>query len=96
MAQFDLYGAGLGYVVDVQADLLYRLATRAVVPLERRPQLPKLRDLTPLLEFEGEDLLLVTYELRAVQKRQLHHKIGSLARYRDEIRLALDILLVGF
>lgn len=91
-----MYEAGAGFLVDVQADFLDRLATRAMVPLERSSRLPVLRELTPLVEIEGERFVLLTYEVAAVRRRLLGRKVGSLSRYRDQIRRALDILLVGF
>jgi toxin CcdB len=97
MAQFDLYvGVGEGHVVDVQADLLERLDTRVVVPLLLQEQAEIVRELTPVVEVGGASYVLLTQELAAVPRRELRKKVGSLAEYRDEIRRALDILLVGF
>ena len=48
-------GKGLGYVVDVQADLLSRLATRTVVPLlpeEMAP--PAIGELNPIFEVQRQ------------------------------------------
>ncbi|MBN9561751.1 MAG: CcdB family protein [Alphaproteobacteria bacterium] len=99
MAQFDLYaglGDAAGYVVDVQADFLDRLDTRVVIPLLSRERAEIVRELTPVVEIGGEAHVLLTQELSAIPRRELRKKVGSLAEYRDEIRRALDILLVGF
>jgi len=99
MAQFDLYsgvGRTKGYVVDVQADLLERLATRVVVPLLPRGEAEVAATLTPLVEIGGAEFVLLTQELAAIPKRELRHRVGSLAAYQDQIRRALDILFFGF
>jgi toxin CcdB len=99
MPQFDLYaglGTAKGYVVDVQADLLDSLDTRVVIPLLSRQQVEIMRELTPVIEINGEPYVLLTQELTAIPRRELRTKVGTLNEYRDEIRRALDILLVGF
>ncbi len=99
MAQFDLYAGmepGLGYVVDVQADLLDALTTRVVVPIRSTNEVEVVRDLTPVVDIEGSTYVLLTQELTAVARSELRRPVGSLATHRDDIRRALDILLVGF
>lgn len=99
MARFDLYaglGAGEGYMVDVQADLLNSLATRVVVPLLPRAAVQVIRDLNPVVRLGDEDFVVVTQELAAVPRRDLQRKVGSLADRRDDIIRALDVLLTGF
>jgi toxin CcdB len=99
MARFDLYaglGAGKGYVVDVQADLLEQLATRVVIPLVPRGTSMVVRDLNPVARIDGRDYVVMTQELAAVARSLLRRKVGSLADRRDEISRALDVLLTGF
>src|SRR5947209_674536 len=99
MAQFDLYAgieSGPAYVVDVQADLLDALTTRVVVPVRSRDEVEVVRDLNPTVEIEGTPYVLLTQELTAIARSELRRPVGSLATHRDEIRRALDILLVGF
>ena len=99
MAQFDLY-AGVGrtnaYVVDLQADLLDRLATRIVAPLVPRTETEIITGLTPLVEVNGTEFVILTPELAAVPARELRNRVASLASYQDAIKRALDILFLGF
>ncbi len=99
MAQFDLY-AGVGrtesYVVDVQADLLDRLGTRIVAPLVPRAKTGIMTGLTPLIEIDGVEFVVLTQEMAAIPVRDLQNRIGSLAEYQDEIKRAIDILFFGF
>jgi toxin CcdB len=99
MARFDLYaglGAGDGYVVDVQADLLDALTTRVVVPVLPRAAVQVIRDLNPIVRLDDEDFAVMTQELAAVPRRDLRRKVGSLSDRRDDITRALDVLLTGF
>jgi toxin CcdB len=99
MAQFDLY-AGVGrtnaYVVDLQADLLDRLATRIVAPLVPRTETEIITGLTPVVEVNGAEFLILTQELAAIPARELRSRVASLAAYKDAIKRALDILFLGF
>ena len=99
MAQYDVFRApeGTGYLLDVQADHLYPLPSRVVVPLlPPTPALPPIRDLTPLLTVEGETLAMMTHFLAAVPKRELGRPVGNLLAEHDAIVRALDMLLTGF
>lgn len=99
MPRFDLYRprGGPGYLLDVQSDHLYLLSSRVVVPLlPPTPALPAIRDLTPLLEVEGETLAMMTHFLSAVPRRELGGPVGNLLSDYDSIVRALDMLLTGF
>lgn len=99
MPRFDVYRrrGGPGYLLDVQADHLYLLPSRVVVPLlPPTPALPPIRDLTPLLAVEGETLAMMTHFLAAVPKRELGKPVGNLLAEHDAIVRALGILLTGF
>jgi toxin CcdB len=90
-------GKGDGYVVDVQADLLTHLATRAVVPLLPEDVAPKpIDELNPVFEVRGKRHVLVTQAIASISGRELKRAVGSLAEHHDRIARALDILLVGF
>lgn len=100
MARLDVHpmpGKGPGYVIDVQADLLSRLATRAVVPLlpeELAP--PAIGDLNPIFEIRGKRHMLVPQSVAAVPVRELKRPVASLVEHRDAITRALDTLFIGF
>ncbi|WP_445505339.1 CcdB family protein [Microvirga sp. G4-2] len=99
MAQFDVYagvGRTKGYVVDLQSDLLDRLAVRVVAPMVLVDKATIISGLTPLVRFKGADYLLLTYQLASIPVRELQRPVGSLSADQDAIKRALDILFLGF
>jgi toxin CcdB len=99
MARFDFY-AGSGnarYLLDVQSDHLWQLPTRVMVPLGPAPKSPpSVRDLTPHLVVQGEELMMLTPFIAAMQRNRLGRPLGNLRDRADDITRALDILLTGF
>ncbi len=103
MAQFDVYlnpNAGtrktIPYLLDVQADLLDRLASRVVVPLVVMDEMvAAARHLNPQFKIKGYSVVMSTAELAGVPVRSLGEKIASLKNRRDEIIAALDLLFTG-
>lgn len=101
MAQFDLYknprGSNYAFLLDVQADLLGRLATRAVVPLiaVKRYGVKPISRLNPTTKIANVEYVLVVQELAAIPASELRDKIGSLEGRRAEIVAALDLLFTG-
>ena len=97
MARFDLYRDGENFLLDVQADTLVDLNTRAVVPV-RLPHVAPLpaRRLNPVFEIEGRRYVMVTQFVAAVPESELGRKEGDLAQHRDTITAALDMLFSGF
>jgi toxin CcdB len=99
MARFDVHRVAgqRGFLLDVQADHLAALPSRIVVPLlPPSTALPAIRDLNPVLRFDGKDVALMTHYLTAVPRAELGPAIGNLAAERDAITRALDLLLTGF
>lgn len=101
MAQFDLFKnprTGLyPLLLDVQADVLGRLATRVVVPLttvKRYGARPMTR-LNPVVAVRGVSYVLLFQELAAVPASALGERVGSLAEQRDELVRAVDLLFTG-
>ena len=104
MAQFDVYRnphpatrARVPYLLDVQSDLLDALATRVVVPLCKPEVLRgKLAErLNPVFEVEGRKMVLLTPELAGVSRKTLGEQIANLAKRRDSIIAALDLVITG-
>lgn len=103
MAQFDIYlnpnaatSKAIPYLLDVQNDLLDRLATRVVVPLVLVEEMgAAARVLNPKFVIEGVAVVMSTAELAGVNNRSLGGKVGSLKEKRDEIIAALDFLFTG-
>ena len=99
MARFDVFRLGTRrqLVLDVQADRISGLETRVVAPLMSvQPATRPVRRLNPVLEFDGVRLFLRTQQLAAIEIRNLGRPIGNLARYQDDILVALDMLFTGF
>ncbi len=101
MARLDVHplagSSGPSYVLDVQADLLRTLATRAVVPLvPEAHDFPLLRDLNPVFELDGERFVMLTQAIATVPTSFLRPPVTSFLRHHDAVVRALDTLLLGF
>lgn len=90
-------GRSVGYLLDVQSDLLDHLQTRVVVPLLRPADVPSaMPELHPTMVVDGETFILATQLLAAIRRHELGPPVGNLAAERDAITRALDLLLTGF
>jgi toxin CcdB len=99
MARFDVFrwiGAGGGYVVDVQASLLYELDTRVVIPLLPLAAVRPIRELNPIVHIGDQAFVAMTQDLASVPRFLLRHSVASLDAHRDDLTRALDTLLIGF
>ncbi|KXV36025.1 plasmid maintenance protein CcdB [Gluconobacter thailandicus] len=101
MARLDVYPMPGkrrgGYVVDVQAELLSRLATRMVVPLIPVSDAPPpISELNPLIEIKDVPHVLLTQALASVPVSELRKPVCSIDHHHDAITRALDVLFVGF
>jgi toxin CcdB len=104
MAQFDVYenpnpGDALliPYFLDVQSNLLSDLSTRVVVPLYK-PDVVDGRTVTrlaPLVQVREKKYVMLTPEVAGVPLSALGDRVTNLARARDEIIAALDLLITG-
>jgi toxin CcdB len=101
MGQFDVHenprGGRYPLLVDVQAEVLSRLATRVVVPmtaLKRYGGKPISR-LNPTAKVRGVEYVIVVQELATIPASALGGKVTSLVTRRDELVAALDLLLTG-
>jgi toxin CcdB len=98
MARFNVHlrRNGPGYLLDCQADILSRLATRFVVPLlpiHNSPQ-PAGR-LNPVFEIGDQPHVMVTQFATAVPMRDMGERVASLAHEDTRIISALDMLITG-
>jgi toxin CcdB len=100
MPQFDVFrtrhAATYPLVVDVQADVHSKLATRVVVPLVTRARytLPATR-LTPVMKIGKDDYVVMFPLLAAVPSTSLGEVVCSLALQRATLITALDLLITG-
>jgi toxin CcdB len=99
MSRYDVYPnpSGSGYLLDVQADILQPLNTRAVVPLLPLSEAPKpAKTLNPVFDIGGEPRAMVTQYIAAVPDRELQNPTCSLQQRHDDIVGAIDFLFHGF
>ncbi|WP_322996584.1 CcdB family protein [Castellaniella sp.] len=99
MPRFDVYAnpGGVGYVLDVQADVLEALNTRIVVPLMPANAAPApAKRLNPIFRIEAEPYVMVTQFMAAIPRAHLRSPITNLAQHDSEIMAAIDLALVGF
>ena len=94
MAQFDVYTnpskstrRPYPYIVDIQSPVISELSTRIVIPLARKAMIggEGLRGLTPEINYEGDELLLLVPQIASMPAKLLNNPIGSLSHFRDEI-----------
>jgi toxin CcdB len=104
MAQFDVYlnpsnktRKFFPYIVDIQNSQISDIATRIVIPLGNLEYFKneKLDLLTPQIEYEDKQLLLLVPQIASMPSKSLKNPIGSLAHIRDEIISALDFAITG-
>jgi toxin CcdB len=104
MAQFTVYKnknprskTTYPLLVDAQADLLNELQTRLVIPLTKAAALTKkpMTRLTPSIDVDGEQYLLMTPQLAGIARSELGAAVGNIADQRSAIISALDLLITG-
>ena len=101
MAQFDVFknprGGRYPLLVDVQSELLERLATRVVVPMTARSRYgaKPISRLNPIATVRGTDYVLVFQELAAIPIAALVTRVGSIVDQRAELVAAIDLLFTG-
>ena len=99
MSRYDAYPnpSGPGYLLDVQADILQQMSTRAVVPLLPLSEVLKpAKTLNPVFDITGEPHVMMTQYLAAVPERELQTPTCSLQHQHDDIVAAVDFLFHGF
>ena len=104
MAQFDVYvnfskhtKNAYPFILDIQNELIEDIATRIVVPLGIANNFSneEMKGLTPRIEFEGTDLLIMIPQIASMPANSLKKPIGTLLHMRDEIISALDFAITG-
>ena len=83
--------------MDIQSTIISDIATRIVVPLGRKSDFKNeaLEKLTPIIDYEGEELLLLVPQIASIPEGLLKNPIGSLMHLREEILAALDFAISG-
>ncbi len=99
MARFDVYAnrSGVGFLLDVQADLITSLNTRVVVPLIPLEEAPTAaRRLNPGFVVQGVKVSMVTQFMAAVPASELTVPVATLNGDSDAILAAIDFLHQGW
>ena len=103
--QFDVYvnpsersKDAYPFLVDIQSKLITELSTRIVIPLGKLDKFCNLAlpNLTPTVEYKGEEFLLLTPQISSVPNKILKKPVGSLAHMRSLIIASLDFAVSGF
>ena len=104
MAQFDVYSNPnksnrnlYPFLVDIQSPLIDELATRIVLPLGKLSNFNKqaMKTLTPVVDFECEELILLTPQIASVPAKILSKPVGTMREFGGEIIAALDFAIAG-
>lgn len=103
LAQFDVYKNRqptkdrIPYLLDLQADTVYGIETRIVVPLVPLHLGPKpTKVLTPTAIVMGQEFMVLVAELAGVPRRYLGEKVANLQELRQEFSAATDLLFIGY
>ena len=97
MARFDLYRAEVGFILDIQTDLLSGLTTRLVVPLLPLQGAPRPAGrLNPVLDVDGQLYSLQPQMMGAISAHALGRPVDNLIRHYDRIVAAISMILNGF
>ena len=104
MSQFDVYKNPskttrkyFPYILDIQHDFIADISTRIVLPLGKLEYFrnENMNTLTPTIEYEGKELIILTPQISSLPASKLKNPIGSLKHFRNEIISALDFAITG-
>lgn len=86
------------YLLDIQSDIIGELNTRLVIPLHllKKGASALVARLTPVIQVEGNDVILMTHEMASVRVKQLGQAVMDASPFRHTIKGAVDFLLDGF
>ena len=100
MARFDVYQhtKRAPLILDLQADLLADLKTRAVVPLLAFAQAKdeKIPRLMPVLRIQGKSYMMMTPDIGSIKVSDLGKLVENIEPQRQSIIEAVDFLFQGF
>jgi toxin CcdB len=104
MAQFDVYRnpsktsrRHYPYILDIQSPYISEIATRIVIPLGLASSFRNevMDVLSPKINYEGEELLLLTPQISSIPSKILKEPVGSLSHFREQIINALDFAITS-
>ncbi|MFG6082211.1 CcdB family protein [Paracoccus litorisediminis] len=92
LIRFDIAEYGGVKMVVIESDLLPPDPSVVVIPL--LSDYPAVKDLNPVIRFEGKSLVLATRLVVAVRRSRVR-RIGNAADQGDTITRAIDVLMGG-
>lgn len=100
MARFDVYThpdatrrATTPFLMDVQNNFIDRVESRVVIPLRHAHAFgPRIRDLNPVFEIAGNEVVLDTAALASFPVAGLKKPVTSLTAQHADVVTALDTL----
>ncbi len=103
MAQFDAFPNPVPsqrrvfpLVISLRSDLIPAASDAVIAPLAPRKQLAGVAGrLSPLVQIDQEEYLVLVERLTTIPLRDLPDRIANLARYRDALLGAVDLLFYG-
>lgn len=84
------------FLVVIQSQFYDETPTILVAPLLKMPIEAVMTRVSLRVEFDGNSFVLLLSEIGAIDRRPPTRPAGSLARYEDDIRRAIDRLFTGF
>lgn len=104
MARFDVYPhpdavlrKKTPYLLDVQNNYIDRVMTRVVMPMRLATEYgPRMRNLNPLFEIAGKQVVLDTAALAAIPAAELKKPVLNLQAQSDVVTAALDALFGAY
>lgn len=103
MAQFVIHQyknskSSVSYLLDIQNNFLEDLETRLVIPVYPANVLQgkRMTKLTPMIEIDGAQYILMIPELASISKKYLGVEILNISQHRTMILSAIDLMVTGF
>ena len=104
MARFDVYAhpdaelrKTTPYLIDVQNSFLASLTTRVVIPLRSSEYISnRLRDLNPVFEIAGQEIVLDTAAMAAFPTALLKRPASDFSKHAAVVTGAIDTLLGSY
>lgn len=104
MARFDVYPHPdqaqrliTPFLLDVQNNYIDRVQSRVVIPMRHAAAFgPRMRDLNPMFQISGKDLVLDTTALAAFPAAELKTPVASLQAQHQDVVAALDTLFGSY
>ena len=104
MARFDVYAHPdpvlrklTPFLLDIQNNYIGSLATRVVLPMRNSSAFSlRMRDLNPVFEINGKDVVLDTAAIAAFPAAELKTAVTNLKAQSDTIVAALDTIFGSY